>query len=556
MHTFILACLALSMPLSLAAASGDSFLSLPVKEYRDKMKAGWIGQMAGVSLGAPTEFKFKDKIIPAEAMPQWKPEMINNAFAQDDLYVEMTFVRTLEEYGLDASIRQAGIDFANSGYPLWCANKAGRVNLRKGIAPPDSSHPNFNKCPNDIDYQIEADYSGLIAPGLPQNAIAMGEKFGRLMNYGDGMYAGQFLGAMYAAAFFESDPVKIIESALKAIPAQCQYAEMVRDLLAWFRAEPGHWEKAWQLAQQKYREIPEYQKASNGGIDCKINGAYVLLGLLYGKGDLDQPMIIACRGGLDSDCNPSSAAGVLFTTVGFSHLPERFTRQLDQQTIFSHTAYNFPRLVEVCEKLARQIILKAGGRIEKDAGGEEVFVIPARPPTPSKLELSWAPGPIAGSRFTAAEMAKITRTDMPEQMADAVKKFAPGWKIADCGSDMDPGLRAEWRGRKNVLVTHPADPSTGCVLSKKVSVPAGKKTTLRLVVGHDPQGDFDLIVRIGNQQVLRKPVGPQTATAGWLAEEIDLSPYAGKEVKIQLVNQPTGWSFEAAYWAEIAVVTQ
>jgi hypothetical protein len=77
-----------------------------------------------------------------------------------------------------------------------------------------------------------------------------------------------------------------------------------------------------------------------------------------------------------------------------------------------------------------------------------------------------------------------------------------------------------------------------------------------LIVGHDPQGDFDLIVRIGNQQVLRKPVGPQTATDGWLAEEIDLSPYAGKEVKIQLVNQPTGWAFEAAYWAEIAVVTQ
>ena len=36
-------------------------------------------------------------------------------------------------------------------------------------------HPKFNKCPNDIDYQIEADYSGLIAPGLPNVAVAMGE---------------------------------------------------------------------------------------------------------------------------------------------------------------------------------------------------------------------------------------------------------------------------------------------------------------------------------------------------------------------------------------------
>ncbi|MBM4094513.1 MAG: ADP-ribosylglycohydrolase family protein, partial [Planctomycetes bacterium] len=230
--------------------TAEKSLRLSVKEYRDKMKAGWIGQIAGVSWGAPTEFKWQDKIIPADQMPRWQPEMINNAFGQDDLYVEMTFLRTLEQYGIDVSIRQAGIDFANSGYPLWCANNAGRTNLRKGIAPPDSGHPQFNKCPNDIDYQIEADYSGLIAPGMPQVAVDLGERFGRLMNYGDGMYAGQFVGAMYAAAFFESDPVKIVETALRAIPPDSQYAEMVRDLVAWYRADPDHWEAAWEKCQE------------------------------------------------------------------------------------------------------------------------------------------------------------------------------------------------------------------------------------------------------------------------------------------------------------------
>ncbi len=173
-----------------ASAADAGFRRLPLKEYRDKMKGGWIGQIAGVCWGAPTEFKWRDQIIPADKMPAWRPAMINDAFGQDDLYVEMTFLRTMEEHGLDCSIRQAGLDFANSGYPLWCANNAGRKNLRRGIAPPDSSHPKFNRCPNDIDYQIEADYSGLIAPGMPQAAVELGEKFGRLMNYGDGMYAG------------------------------------------------------------------------------------------------------------------------------------------------------------------------------------------------------------------------------------------------------------------------------------------------------------------------------------------------------------------------------
>jgi len=120
----------------LGLATG-SVRSITVADYVDKMKAGWVGQMAGVGWGGPTEFKYKGQIIPEDKMPQWKPEMINQ-FQQDDIYVEMTFLRTLELYGFDCSIRQAGIDFANSGYRLWHANRNGRDNLRKGIAPPDS----------------------------------------------------------------------------------------------------------------------------------------------------------------------------------------------------------------------------------------------------------------------------------------------------------------------------------------------------------------------------------------------------------------------------------
>ena len=78
------------------------------------------------------------------------------------------------------------------------------------------------------------------------------------------------------------------------------------------------------------------------------------------------------------------------------------------KTLFSHTAYNIPGLLETSEKLARQAILKAGGKIERDPNGEEYFLIPKLPATPSKLELSWAPGPIANSKFTEEEMARIT----------------------------------------------------------------------------------------------------------------------------------------------------
>ena len=281
------------------------------------------------------------------------------------------------------------------------------------------------------------------------------------------------------------------------------------------------------------------------------------MGLLYGKRDPDQTILIACRCGMDSDCNPSSSAGVLFTTMGFRKLPVRFNTGLDEQREFSHTAYNFPRLLDVCDKLTRQFLILQGGRVEHDGNGEECFVIPVKEPVSSKLELSWAPGPIANSRFTPDEMAQDqVRQHAPRNQGggDGVRT---GWQIKDCGPDMNPGLRTEWQGRQKVLCVHPLDAQTGCVLARTVAVPAGKKTTLRMVVGHDPQGDFDLIVRADGKELLRKPVSPATCAEGhWLKQDVDLTTFAGHEVKLELVNQPTGWSNEAAYWAEIAIVSE
>jgi hypothetical protein len=76
-----------------AAEEGIECRRLPVAEYRDRLAAGWLGQMIGVGWGAPTEFRFKGQIIPEESVPEWKPEMVNQ-YRQDDIYVEMTFHRS------------------------------------------------------------------------------------------------------------------------------------------------------------------------------------------------------------------------------------------------------------------------------------------------------------------------------------------------------------------------------------------------------------------------------------------------------------------------------
>ena len=395
--------------------SEGSMRRLSVEEYRDKMTAGWLGQMIGVQWGLPTEFRYQGSMIPDDKVPAWDPGMINGGFDNDDLFVEMTFLRSLEHYGLDVSSRQAGLDFANSKYALCAANWAGRDNLRRGIAPPDCGHPKFNACSDCIDYQIESDYAGLISPGLPQRVIDLSHVFGTMVNSGDGVWAGQFMGAMYAEAFFTREIGALLDAGLAAIPPDSQYAGMVRDVRQWHAENPDDWQVCWEKVKSRYIDDPKYHRGriDQLGSDVKPNGAFVVMGLLYGGGDPVRSMKIAMQCGWDSDCNPSSVAGVLYTTLGTRSIESGFVSALDRSKKFSYSDYDFSGLIRVCERLMRENVTKGGGRIEKSADGSEWIVLPRVVPTPDACLPNWNPPAVTGARYTPEQMQLISEKPFP-----------------------------------------------------------------------------------------------------------------------------------------------
>jgi hypothetical protein len=84
---------------------------ISLAELRDKIAGGWAGQMVGVSYGAPTEFRYRESIIPEDKLPQWNPDMISESLDQDDLYVDMTLAQVLDDKGLDATTEDFGAMF-------------------------------------------------------------------------------------------------------------------------------------------------------------------------------------------------------------------------------------------------------------------------------------------------------------------------------------------------------------------------------------------------------------------------------------------------------------
>jgi hypothetical protein len=354
----------------------------------DKIKGGWAGQMIGVSFGAPTEFKAQGKTYDEEL--KWSPDRVSNAIEQDDLYVEMTFAKVMDVSGLEATCEQFGEAFKVSKYGLWHANAGARRALNQGIKAPWSGHPKYNFHANDIDFQIESDFIGLMCPGLPREVDKYCDRVGRVMNYGDGLYGGMFVGGMYAAAFFESDPRKVVEAGLACIPAKSQYGLLIRDLLAWSAQYPSDWRKIWQLLEDKWDKddpCPDGALAPFN-IDAKLNGAYLACGLLFGGRDFYKTMEIATRCGQDSDCNPSSAAGVLGVILGYSRIPDQFKSGIPvlADTKFEFTDYSFNSIALSTENRALKVIQMAGGKVS-----DSEVVIPVQKPKAPKLE-QWTPG--------------------------------------------------------------------------------------------------------------------------------------------------------------------
>ena len=383
-----LALLILVLPLSAA----DRRL-LPKEALLDKIRGGWAGQMFGVVYGGPTEFRALGTTYDGGQVGT--PGNLKDALDQDDLYVEMTLAEVMDSEGLNATSEQYGLAFRDSKYRLWHANLSARRNLARGIKAPDSGHPRYNAHANDIDFQIESDFLGLMSPGLPRAVQFFADRVGRVMNYGDGLYGGVFIGAMYAAAFFEDDPRRVVEAGLAAIPERSAYAAVIRETLAWRQQFPGDWRAAWKQIVDKWDRDDVCPEGAHSpfNIDAKLNGAFVALGLLYGERDFERTMEISMRAGQDSDCNPSNAAGILGVMLGYSNLPGRWTEALEplKREKFKYTNFSFDSIVASTLSRAANVVERYGGRVTPDG-----LEIPDQAPEALKLE-QWEPGQPAGS---------------------------------------------------------------------------------------------------------------------------------------------------------------
>jgi len=365
-------------------------ITLSKQVLQDKIKGGWAGQTIGVVYGAPVEFKYNGSLIDDHHIIPWDEHYVKYWWDKkpglfDDIYTDLNFVNAFEKHGLDVSADSIAQHWSNTAYHLAHANQASRYNILNGIMPPASGHWSNNPHADDIDFQIEADFIGLMAPGMVNKATEIADRVGHVMNSGDGWYGGVFVSALYSLAFVSNDPVYITTEALKTIPEGTKFHGCISEVIAAHKKYPNDWKQAWFEVQKKWNGDVGCPKGVFLGfnIDAKINSAYVAIGLLYGNGDFTKSVDIAARCGQDADCNPATVGGVLGVMVGYENIPDFWLKPLQEieKDNFESTEVSLEKAYGWSMKHALVVIAQAGGKTD----GDEV-TIPLAAPTPVAFE--------------------------------------------------------------------------------------------------------------------------------------------------------------------------
>jgi putative membrane-bound dehydrogenase-like protein len=134
---------------------------------------------------------------------------------------------------------------------------------------------------------------------------------------------------------------------------------------------------------------------------------------------------------------------------------------------------------------------------------------------------------------------------------EGVALWNPEWRVECPPFEGAPRKYPEFAGRANVLMTHPADKQTPAALVKKLTLPAGRKATLRFRVAAHERGDWELRVRADGELLHKETITHDGAR--WKDVALDLSQFGGRMVVLRLENAANDWSWEFGYWADLRI---
>src|SRR5687767_6754929 len=369
-------------------------LKLTRTDYVDRVHAVWVAQIAAVLAAWPFEHQ--------TASTLWitnYPKKYTTAPVDDDWYYEMVAVRAFEEHGIGLTVEQLGEQWKENACGSWGSSEQARFNLGKGIKPPDTGHPRYNKLWFTIGPQFSADVYGALAPGLPNVAGRLAREFGHINGYAEGTDGAVFMAAMVSLGFSETSSHDIVRKAAQLIHPSSPYRKCL-DLVISMADAGASFEEIVNAVEDRWHiEYP----ATNNAVP---NGGIVAASVWFGDGDFLKTVNLAARAAdfTDADCNAANAAAVVGAMRGLKGIPADMVQQLGDRikgekmgpvTLTPPVDESIAELARRTVAVGEKFLAKDGAKLEQEA-----WIIPTQKIATQPAEL-----------FSLADLAKFWNPD-------------------------------------------------------------------------------------------------------------------------------------------------
>ncbi|AEE96392.1 ADP-ribosylation/Crystallin J1 [Mahella australiensis 50-1 BON] len=290
-------------------------VKLSWKDYYDKVYACWLGKNCGGTLGTPLERAYgQEEMFDV----WWYPQLQEGGMPNDDLEIQLIWLKALEERGLGIKARDLAeywLDCVQYNFDEYGLHK---TNLRQGLLPPVSGFYNnwFKDC---MGCPIRSEIWACIAPGRPDIAVRYAYEDAIVDHAGgESVYGEMFNAAVEAAAFVVNDRDKLLDIGLSYIPTSSQTALAIRSAIEAYKSGMD-WKEARNYVLHKcYSPIAQYSP---------VNLGFQTIGWLYGE-DFADAICKAVNCGYDTDCTGATLGSILGIMYGTKIIPQEWSAPL------------------------------------------------------------------------------------------------------------------------------------------------------------------------------------------------------------------------------------
>lgn len=337
-------------------------------DYREKLRAAFLGRAAGCTLGAPVEGWTLEMMesyaaelgIAYPCVNYWpaipEPERVRYIIqtfgdytlpnldgipCDDDIgYTILSLLIAEEGHGAEITLDDVKNAWLKYITECYTAERVALDNLLAGVPAEKAAEIN-NPYDELIGADIRIDGYAYMAPGCPEKAVKNAHTDAFISHRNNGIYGAEYFAAVISDAFTSGDVKKSLYKGLEYIPSDCELAKGLRWALDIWDGV-GDYRNAAHLVDERYPGMHTVHTINNACL--------TVFGLALGGKDLGKVISNCVAMAHDCDCTAATAGSIIGAAYGMSAVDEKWYKPFGDKV---NSFFNGPKSYSINDLLSR-----------------------------------------------------------------------------------------------------------------------------------------------------------------------------------------------------------